>query len=163
MEGFGAERTRLTDSRTGEKLCYPEVLAQCRRRPIPEGSDGRVHSLLPRHASVSPQELPRLQTPCQCLEGYLNLLRADVLPAPSNISNLAKRGNEDWSMPSAGINKRIVLIGLFVTRCCSGSAYCPLLLPATRAVFAMVEQDDTKYRNSTPYVRGSMYPSRHDD
>jgi hypothetical protein len=64
---------------------------------------GWLNSFLSRHsqevkrAIVSPQELPRLQTPRCYLQGYIDLLRVGVPLVPSELTfNLDETDLSDW-------------------------------------------------------------------
>jgi hypothetical protein len=122
-----------------------------------------VDAFLARHSAeiarvvVSPQEMPRLQTPRRYLEGYINLIKNYVPLVPSElIFNVDETGLSDWEERK---RKPVLVTSDLATRplhypvdrcirhqtllCCisaSGDAYCPLLLSANRGVLAIFDK-----------------------
>jgi hypothetical protein len=119
--------------------------------------------ILSRHAQdvkcviVSQQALPRLQIPRRYLQGYVDLLRADVPLVPSElIFNPNEMDLSDWEerkptpilISAESENRRLhyrVEHGMRhqTLMCCisaSGDAYCPVLQSVNRGVLAIFDR-----------------------
>jgi hypothetical protein len=144
---------------------------------------GWVSTFLSRHsknvgrAIISPQELPRLQTPRCYLDKYINPIKACIPLVPSElIFNLDESGLSDWEERKS----RAVLVkaeaadqplhypvdcGIrhHTLLCCisaSGDAYCPLLLSLSRAVLRIYEKGVRENIDLQIKIVDSLYVTR---
>jgi hypothetical protein len=151
------------ESQTGNFVTQSELLNCMEERFHVTLTHGWISTILSRHsekvgrAFVSPQELPRLQTPQCYFDKYIDLIQACVPLVPSElIFNLDESGLSDWEERKSkavlvktkaadqplhypvdrGIRHHTLLRGISA----SGDAYCPLLLSPSREVLGIYEK-----------------------